>query len=156
MISAFACARPERIAAIAPVAGLRAGRPAPRNPGEPDPSSCTPGRPVPVLAFHGEQDGTNPFAGGGSVYWGYSVPAAQRRWARINGCAPEPRTTAVTAQVSKISYRSCRRGAEVTLYRIADGGHTWPGTPIDNGNGTVSHDIDANRVMWRFFRRHHL
>jgi polyhydroxybutyrate depolymerase len=155
MISAYACARPERIAAIAPVAGLRAGRPDPGDTTRPDPSSCMPKRPVPVLTFHGEQDWTNPFPGGGSVYWGYSVPEAQKRWAEINGCGPSPRTTAITEQISKITYRSCRRGAEVTLYRIANGGHTWPGTPIDNGNGTVTHEIDANELMWRFFQRHH-
>jgi polyhydroxybutyrate depolymerase len=154
MISAYACARPERIAAIAPVAGLRAGRPDPGDMARPDPSSCTPERPVPVLAFHGDQDWTNPFAGGGSVYWGYSVPAALTRWARINRCAPRPRTTEITGQISKITYDSCRRGAEVTLYRIANGGHTWPGTPVDNGNGTVTHEIDANQLMWRFFQRH--
>jgi polyhydroxybutyrate depolymerase len=156
MLSAFACRSPQRLAAIAPVAGLRAGRPDPFNPTRPDPSSCTPLPGIPVLTFHGEQDWTNPFQGGGSPYWGYSVPAAQERWADINGCHPRPRTTTVTETVSKTTYRGCRRGADVVLYTIADGGHTWPGTPVDNGNGVVTHDISANNLMWSFFQHHRL
>ncbi|MEU4419657.1 PHB depolymerase family esterase [Actinoplanes sp. NPDC024001] len=154
MISAFACHRPHRLAAIAPVAGLRAGRPDPLDPSRPDPQSCTPARPVPVLTFHGLQDWTNPFQGGGSEYWRYSVPAAQQRWATINNCASKARTVTLTPQISKITYAGCRHGAEVVLYTVADGGHTWPGTPVDNGNGTVTHEINANQLMWRFFQRY--
>ncbi|MBG0563734.1 extracellular catalytic domain type 1 short-chain-length polyhydroxyalkanoate depolymerase [Actinoplanes aureus] len=154
MMSAFACHRPHRIAAIAPVAGLRAGRPDPVDTSKLDPLSCTPGRAVPVITFHGLQDATNPFPGGGSPYWGYSVPAAQQRWAQINKCSDRPRTTTVSTNVSKVSYQRCRGGAEVVLYTIANGGHTWPGTSVDNGNGTVTHEINANRLMWQFFERH--
>ncbi|MET0425510.1 MAG: PHB depolymerase family esterase [Actinoplanes sp.] len=154
MLSAFACHRPYRLAAIAPVAGLRAGRPDPLDGSRPDAGSCTPARAVPVITFHGRQDTTNPFLGGGSEYWGYPVPAAQRRWAEINGCTGGPRTTAVSAHVSRTAYSQCRGGADVVLHEIADGGHTWPGTPIDNGNGTVTREISANSLMWQFFTRY--
>ncbi|GAA4965969.1 alpha/beta hydrolase family esterase [Actinoplanes utahensis] len=156
MLSAFACHRPQALAAIAPVAGLRAGRPDPSDPTGPDPSSCTPARGVPVLTFHGEQDRTNPYQGGGSAYWGYSVPAAQQRWARIDDCLPRPLTIRISRTVTKTSYLGCSGGAAVTLYTVADGGHTWPGTTIDNGNGTVTHDISANQVMWRFFQQYRI
>jgi polyhydroxybutyrate depolymerase len=154
MISAFACYRADRVAAIAPVAGLRAGRPDPLDGTRPDPSSCRPDRPVPVLTFHGEQDATNPYLGGGSPYWSYPVAVAQQRWARLNGCRDAARTVGISEHVTRTSYRRCRAGADVTLYTIANGGHTWPGTPIDNGNGTVTREISANTLMWQFFQHH--
>lgn len=156
MISAFACHRPHRLAALAPVAGLRAGRPDPADGMRPDAASCTPAGNVPVITFHGRRDATNPYDGGGSEYWRYPVPAALQRWADINGCRTGPRTTAVTVHVSKIAYTRCRDRAEVVLYAVADGGHTWPGTPIDNGNGTVTREISANHLIWQFFRRYRL
>ncbi|MEV4509349.1 hypothetical protein AB0K00_10370 [Dactylosporangium sp. NPDC049525] len=103
MTSAFACARPHRLAAVAPVAGLRAGRPDPQNPAQPDPSSCAPARPVPVIAFHGQQNYTSPYQGGGSDVWRYSVPAAQARWAAINRCISGPVTVSVTTHVTRSS-----------------------------------------------------
>ncbi|MGJ6969467.1 extracellular catalytic domain type 1 short-chain-length polyhydroxyalkanoate depolymerase [Streptosporangium sp. G11] len=157
MLSAYACLRPDRIAAIAPVAGLRAGRPDPSNTSRPDPASCQPARPVPVIAFHGQQDNTNPYGGGGSALWQYSVPAAQQRWAAIDGCPGSPATTQVSAHVSRIAYQFCRNGTAIVLYAVSDGGHTWPGTPNPSlGNGNTTREIDANALMWQFFQQYQL
>jgi polyhydroxybutyrate depolymerase len=156
MASALACAIPGRLAAVAPVAGLRAGRPDPADDRTPDPASCRPAKPVPVLAFHGQQDYTNPYEGGGAAAWRYPVPAALTRWAELNGCRPDATTTPVTRHVTLTAYRGCRQGAETALYTVADGGHTWPGSPYESaGNGTTNREIDANTLMWQFFRRHH-
>ncbi|MCS7478469.1 glycosyl hydrolase [Umezawaea endophytica] len=156
MISAYACARPGGIAAIAPVAGLRAGRPDPSNTTRPETQSCQPGRGVPVVAFHGRQDATNPYDGGGSDVWKYSVPAAQQRWATIGGCGANPATAQVSSHVSRSTYTGCGQGAEVVLYSVSDGGHTWPGAPSESaGNGTTTREISANSLMWQFFQRFH-
>ncbi|MDI1461232.1 RICIN domain-containing protein [Catellatospora sp. KI3] len=156
MTSAFACARPDLVAAIAPVAGLRAGRPDPADPTRPEAASCQPTRAVPVIAFHGQQDATNPYAGGGSEAWRYSVPVAAQRWAALNTCGA-PVTTAVSAHVSRIAYPGCRDGADVQLYTISDGGHTWPGTAqASPGNGNTTREISANTLMWQFFQRFRL
>lgn len=57
MISQYACDHPERVAAIAPVAGLRAGFPVNVADGwRPDPASCHPERSVPVITFSGTAD----------------------------------------------------------------------------------------------------
>lgn len=61
MTSALTCALPDRPAAVVPVAGLRAGRPDPTDDSTPDPASCRPAKPVPVLAVHGQQDPINPY-----------------------------------------------------------------------------------------------
>lgn len=155
MSSAFACARPNLVAAIAPVAGLRAGRPNPQDTSQPDPQSCQPTRPMPVIAFHGQQDVTNPYAGGGSDLWRYSVPAAQRRWATLDSCPAGPVTTGISSHVTRIAYQGCRGGAEVQLYAVSDGGHTWPGTSQSSpGNGNTTREINANTLMWQFFQRY--
>jgi|GEM_PF-378885 len=155
MASAFSCARPDRLAGLAAIAGLRAGRPDPANTSQPDGAACRPTRAVPVIAFHGQQDYTNPYDGGGSAVWQYSVPAAQQRWATLNGCGPTPTTVAVSSHVSRLTYSGCRDGADVVLYRISNGGHTWPGTPQPSpGNGTTTQEIDANALLWSFFASH--
>ncbi|MET8978041.1 PHB depolymerase family esterase [Streptomyces sp. NPDC004539] len=156
MTSLLACELPDRIAAIAPVAGLRAGTPTPTGP---DPTTCAPARPVPVLTFHGQADTVNPYDGGGAGYWGYSVPTAFDTWAALDGCRTAPREHRLTEHVTLTTHPACRAGSEVTLYTVSDGGHTWPGSPYPNafpGLGKVSYEVDAADVMWRFFVRHRL
>ncbi|AEM84156.1 alpha/beta hydrolase family esterase [Streptomyces violaceusniger] len=159
MASLLACELADRIAAVAPVAGLRAGGPDAADPTRPAAGGCTPSRSVPVLAFHGQQDMANPYDGGGPAYWQYSVPAAFDRWAELDGCRVGPRDTRLTEHVTLSAYRACRRGADVSMYVIADGGHTWPGSPYPDafpGLGKVSTEVNATDVMWRFFEQHPL
>src|SRR4051794_5370194 len=129
MISQYACDHADRLAAIAPVAGLRAGLPVsgPDGP-QPDPATCHPSRPVPVVTFAGTADPVNPYGGGGAPYWQYGVETAQARWAEINGCVRGPRTSPLTPHVLRRAYIRCDEGAWVVLYRIEGGGHTWPGS----------------------------
>lgn len=161
MISQYACDYPDRLAAIAPVAGLRAGFPVsgPSGP-EPDPATCAPERPVPVIAFAGTADPVNPYLGGGAPYWQYGTPAALARWAQINGCRQGPRTEQVTENVDRIRYYACRQNARVELYVVAGGGHTWPGSeafiPLEPFLGPVTFEIEASELIWQFFRRHRL
>jgi polyhydroxybutyrate depolymerase len=161
MISQYACDHPERLAAIAPVAGLRAGVPmtGPDGP-QPDPATCHPERPMPVITFQGTADPVNPYAGGGAPYWQYGAPAAQARWATINGCRQGPRTRRITRHVDQIAYSACRDNADVVLYRVEGGGHTWPGSaamiPLVPALGPVTFEIDADALMWDFFERYRL
>ncbi len=62
MVSQYACDHPDRVSAVAPVSGLRAGTPATDDSGATVPASgtCTPKQPVPVLTFHGTADPVNP------------------------------------------------------------------------------------------------
>lgn len=62
-------------------------------------------------------------------------------------------------RVRRETYGPCNHETEVLLYAIEGGGHTWPG-----GDqyfpariiGRTSGDIDANEVVWNFFKRHTL
>ncbi|GAB2590845.1 hypothetical protein GCM10027168_25080 [Streptomyces capparidis] len=157
MASALACHAPERLAAIAAVGGLRAGNPDPADPSRPDPRTCAPRRPVPVIAFHGLLDELNPYDGGGAAHWRYPVPEAARTWARLDGCAAAPARRAVTAHLRLARWTACRDGAAVDLYTVTDGGHTWPGSshPVPARFGATTREIHASEAAWRFFERFH-
>ncbi|MFC3581910.1 alpha/beta hydrolase family esterase [Sphingomonas hylomeconis] len=129
MTSWLGCVAARRFAAIAPVVGLRAGRPLDANPTRADPATCHPRASVPVLAFSGDADATNPIAGGGAPYWQYSQSAAVQRWAAINGCA-EPYTRNISATVYEQGYARCRGNATAAARVMRGGQHSW--SVVDN------------------------
>ena len=135
MTSALACGLSDRIAAVVVNAGLRAGAPRTGAGGraEPDPSSCTPSRPLPVIAVHGTADTVNPYDGGGQPDWQYSVPAAFDRWRELLGCHATTTVTPVASFVDQLDAGGCTPGATLRLYRINGGGHQWfGGDPTKN------------------------
>ena len=135
MSSLLACRLNTRIAAIAPMAGLRW------------PGSCS-GRAIPVLTFHGLADPQNTYAGhaeGRGEEWLESVPEALAGWARHNGCDSHVIADDPPGPLSTMRYDKCRDGAEVRLVRIDGLGHTW-----------ARQEVDATAAMWQFFRSHTL
>jgi polyhydroxybutyrate depolymerase len=171
MTSAIACAYGDRIAAAAPVAGIS------------DIEGCEPDRAVPVVAFHGTDDGFVAFEGGlgedaadlpapdgsgetledrgvtPSAGDGPSIPQITAAWADRNGCRPKPRREEIASDVTLVRYR-CPDDADVELYRVEGGGHSWPGSEfsrqIESITGPTTFSISANEVMWEFFERHPL
>lgn len=139
MASWLGCVTADRFAAIAPVVGLRAGNPRKDAPAQPDPATCRPTRPMPVMAFAGDADSTNPIQGGGAPYWSYTMHAAEQRWAQLNGCSGPRDTVWVAPQVYEEGYADCRDGAEVVGRITRDGGHSW---------------VADNEAMWAFFARY--
>ncbi len=162
MVAQYACDVPGRLAAVGLVAGIRAGTPRKNAAGaaEPDPASCKPARPVPVIAFASTADKVNPFDGGGAPYWQYGGLAAQARWGEINGCQSGPETRRITAETQLISYEACDQQARVLLYLTADTGHAWPGSRVLLATPSVltpvPFDIEATPLMWRFFEPYRL
>jgi len=77
------------------------------------------------------------------------IPERVDAWAKRNDC-----TAAGNDQWT------CPVGAEVVLYTIEGGGHTWPGSAFDANladlMGPTSTDIDATALMWQFFATHPL
>jgi len=151
MSSLVACRLADRVAAVAPVAGLRAGRAAGPEFSEPDVADCRPARAVRVLAIHGTDDRSNPFSGGGGVRWGYSVEAAAARWASLDHCERAPRSEKVSPHVTRVQYGACERGSTVVLYRIdapesQGGGHVWPG-----GRRSPPSELKATELVLEFF-----
>ena len=124
-------------------------------------SWCQDPQPVPMIAFHGTADPVTPYDGG--LTWVAprsfpAIPAWTANWARRNRCDPQPTESAVADDVTRLAYRDCAAGADVALYSIQGGGHTWPGGgPLPEWFvGTTTRSIDATALMWAFFQQHPL
>jgi len=163
MASQLACDLSDRIAAIAPVMGLRAGR---TSDTPPNTIECRPSRPVPVLAIHGRLDPVNVFADDdprivpGSS-WTYGAPEALRRWAALNDCPlAKPRRTAITPNVDLVGYRDCREDVKVAMYDVKDGGHTVPGSAVIPFLvpliGPTNQELNTPDVIWSFLKGYRL
>src|SRR5205085_8025434 len=90
---------------------------------------------------------------------GPSIPEITAAWAERDGCKPEPLTVPVTEDVDRISY-ACPNGMQVELYRVDEGGHSWPGSPlgpaIEKVVGKTTTTVSANAILWTFFQDHPL
>ncbi|MCI0642566.1 MAG: hypothetical protein L0Y70_26100, partial [Gemmataceae bacterium] len=133
--------RPYTFAEIAPVAGI----------------VNAPGRPMPLLHIHGTADTVIPYA---------QVEQLLPSYVMRNGGDLTPSITnlpdLITADNSTVQLRAYRGGpyldnagnsreAEVLLYRIQNGGHSWPGGGLGS---PTNYDISASTEIWKFFSRH--
>jgi polyhydroxybutyrate depolymerase len=144
-----------RIAAIASVAGSMVVE------------KYEPKRPVPVLHFHGTNDGLVPFYGPDKKK---ETPASLRfrsvdetiqTCVKANGCGAKPVMTDLDTKDEQVKivrkeFSNCKGGAEVVLYVIENGGHTWPGRWTPPFLGLTTRNFSANEVMWEFFKKHKL
>jgi polyhydroxybutyrate depolymerase len=154
-----ACDASERIAAVAVVAASMPVRMKPR---------CNPSAPVSVLIMNGSEDPVMPWRGG-EIRMGLdrlgrviSTEETATFWAEHNGCVTTPAVEDLpnkdpgdNSVVRRAAFPSCR-GAEVVLYTIDRGGHTWPGGPQYLPQavvGRVNRDIDASAEIWDFLKR---
>ncbi len=148
----LACELPEKIAAIAAVAGTMA---------PPIARTCQPHRPVAVLQIHGTADPIVLWEGGRTKGGGFveSVAATIAGWVARDGCAAQPEVSDIGGGVSCESYRPGLKAARVMLYRVEGGGHTWPGgyqyLP-KKVVGDTNRSWDASEAIWDFFLSHPL
>ena len=155
MTDLAACTLADRVAAV----GLVEGK------GENDPSSCTPTRPVPVIGFFGTAD---PLESAEYPVWFFKLmnlsPDPKYRegvplsvwlegWVRRNGCNSHPRVFPAVGDASVTSYEECTENAEVVIYSIEGGGHTWPGGSNLPFFGKIS-SVEASEIIWEFFENH--
>ena len=131
---------------------------------------CRPSRAVPVLMVNGTEDRLVPWDGTEVRFLGMSrgrkltVPATAAKWAELDGCQPTPVRSELPDRAddgvrwSLESWPGCKGGAEVLLYKMEGGGHTWPnGTPyLPRLVGRTSRDVDFEVLVTAFFRRHPL
>jgi polyhydroxybutyrate depolymerase len=177
LTSAVACRYADRVAAAAPVAGIR------------DIPDCDPSRPVPVVAFHGTDDTFVAYDGGfgssvanlpspdgsgktigqqGAATTTTTAPGTPKPptieditadWAKRNGCSAKKTEKKVASDVTLIAW-SCPKGDEAELYRVEGGGHSWPGSTFSKQVaavvGRTTESISANEIMWKFFQEHPL
>lgn len=161
MTHRLACEMSEVFAA----AGIVAGPPTT------PPGGCSPGRPVPIIAFYGTADPLVAYQGsalatGEPPWWAWWMPVRATSpfppvedwiaaWAARDDCESTPEVLPAQGTVSGIRYGGCAGGAEVILYTVAGGGHAWPG----GGStfvGRTTGDLSASEAMWAFFTAHPL
>jgi polyhydroxybutyrate depolymerase len=137
MSYSFATVHAEKVAAIAPVAGLLVSREAPKVP-------------VSVISFHGMADDVVAYDdehGKKAAYRGMpSALESAAAFARHNGCKAEPaRTEQNDGKVHIDTWADGKEGTQVQLYSLEGWGHGWP-----NGKSKV----DATPLIWAFFQQH--
>jgi len=149
MSYSLACSLSHRIAAIASVTGTMIHS---------NLSACNPAGKVPVMQIHGTADGTVPYAGNAMFV---SVPNIVDFWVSHNGCTTPPVVTQLpdidtTDGCTAVHYRypDGQNGVSVELYKVDDGGHTWPGAPVVIG--VTNMDFSASDEIWRFFRQYNV
>ena len=123
-----------------------------------------PKRPVPALFIVGRADPLAPWDGGEvRLPWGGRAQRAPfreipARWAKLSGCAGEPRKSETRPGLTRLDWPDC--AVEIILYGVAEAGHSWPGgTPSRLPAamvGPYSDRIDATALVWKFFARNPL
>jgi len=143
----LACDLQHRIAAVASVTGTMT---------QMQLDSCKGLRAVPILQIHGTQDATVPYNGSAISA---SVDATLNFWRNLNQCGSGivhdtfPDLVAEGSTVSSQS-QSCAVNTEVIHFKVANGGHTWPGALSVPGLGITNQDINGSHEIWTFFKRH--
>ena len=149
----YAALEPERIAAIATVAGHFRFAPGPL------------ARPVPLIHFFGRQDPLSPYDGGPvELPWGAREQRPPARatpltWARLCGLGEEPDAQQTVGASTLERWGPSPAGAEVHFHTIDDCGHTWPGGHRllpEAIAGRTSATLSATALAWDFFRQHPL
>ena len=150
MSHALACELSNKIAAIASVAGSIDEDRLP---------ACDPQHVMPVMQIHGTEDETVPFDGSFDFI---PVESVIDYWTNFNNCDEAAEFTAIEDVVPSDSctaehfvYGGCNKNINVELYKIIDGGHTWPGTAL-TFLGVTNLDINACKEIWYFFSRYRL
>ena len=136
MTNFLACRLAARIAAFAPISGNFYALP----------GGCHPGRPVPILDFHGTKDGVLPYMGiplSKNAAWPLPpIPQWLQTWATRDGCTQGPTIFLRQTNVTGEQWSGCKGNATVIHYRIEGGGHTGP--PLIHGQSSAE-------VIWNFF-----
>jgi len=155
----LACELSDKIAAVATVAASM-----PENLY----NNCTPIESISILIIHGINDPIVPWNGGYVHVFGknrgrvVSINQTVKFWVTHNNCTLQLNKTYLPdidpndgTRVWKIEYINEKTDVKVVLYGIDGGGHTWP-----NGQkqfpeiivGKMSHDINACKIIWNFFK----
>jgi polyhydroxybutyrate depolymerase len=145
------CTAADRIAAVAAV-----GAAVPRT------LSCVPSRPISALLMNGTDDPIVPYNGGrykGGMVHLLSAEDSAKEWARINHCSDKPSESKLPAlqergkETKVYLFNNCQEGAQVALYEVKGGGHTWPGGEqymSEKEVGKTSNALNANETVWSF------
>lgn len=120
---------------------------------------CQPSRPVPVMHLHSVLDSRVPYLGGigiSNVYYP-PVDSGLMVWSGINGCLKAAEVLIDNSDYKLTQWSECQGQVTIQYYLTRDGGHGWPGgLPGGPFGDTPSKVINANDLLWDFFRKYQL
>lgn len=153
----LACQLSERFAAIASVSGSLVPQHL---------NICNTQHPMPIMEIHGTADSIVGYNGTGGWIASTDIDTLVKHWVDFNNCntvattidtLPDINTTDSTRAIHYV-WDNGTAGSTVELYKIIDGGHTWPGAATSLGSvsqvGVTNHDFNATQEIWRFFSQH--
>lgn len=159
MSSRLGCELSDKIAAIAVVAATMEENTVYAN--------CAPANNVSAIYIHGTDDQIVPISGGemtaGDGGFVVSHQDAVTKWVQINQTEATPIITDLPnstndgTTITSYHYQKGNNGTDVVGYIIENGGHTWPqssGLQLAFIVGLTSRDMNANQVVWDFFKYH--
>ncbi len=145
----LACELSEKIAAIASVTGSMYIN---------QPLFCNPEHPIPVMQIHGTMDITVPYIGSLNSE---SIDNIISYWVSFNECSqnanfstlPDINTNDL-CYAEHYVYSNGNNGSSVELYKVINGGHTWPGAYIPLAGINTNQDFSASEKIWQFFSKY--
>jgi hypothetical protein len=129
-------------------------------------NSCLPNHPMPVLLIHGTADSIVPYIG---FLDRLGVDTLIKHWTNFNNCMESDTIflpdldTLDGCTVQKIIYTHCSDSVSVILFKVINGGHSWPSGDTSNFHlppgyeiGNTNFDINASQEIWNFFNKDYL
>ena len=139
----LACHMSDKITAIASVSGAMSMQ---------TQLNCNPIRPMPILEIHGTADAILNYD---------EILNDIEYWRDFNNCNLIPDIAVIPnidssdlSSVEHFVYDNCDNGVTTELYKIINGGHTWPGSNLSIG--LTNADINASSEIWDFFSKYDL
>ena len=159
MAQRMACDKPDMFGAAVSVAATM---------GENTAKACHPEFPISIMMIQGTKDPLVPIGGGalgrnGSRGKILSVEATAQKWVALDKCGVAGNATTLPEKtddgtlIRRVVYSGCTAGAEIVVYTIDGGGHTWPGGKQYLPAmviGKTSRNMDASEAIWEFFEKH--
>lgn len=153
MAERVGCSMADRVAATAVVAAAF-----------PKTMICLPSRPVPALFIDGTDDPIVSYSGGNYKPGRFHVLSAEesaKTWAKFDRCEEKPAQDKIpplnkdkdSKETRTFTFNGCHDNAQVVLYAVKNGGHTWPGGEqymSEKEVGKTSNALSANQSIWSF------
>lgn len=121
-------------------------------------------KPTSALIINGTKDPLVPYEGGQVRFFFKklgkirSVEESFQKVSKLNHCKSQTQTLLATTKKVQVNYASkCDQNSEVLLYKVIDGGHTWPGAKQKISSwivGNTNQEFSATHEIKQFFVKH--
>ena len=131
---------------------------------------CIAQKDIPFAFFNGTNFPAMPYNGGPmqnpQVVPVVPVDSVVQFWVKKNNCRTAQTVINLpdvfvndSSTIELYKFESCDCNANISFYKILNGGHTWPGVYVASQAsilGNTNRDINASVELWKFFSAHTL